>query len=102
MARMFSKPTISVNFRSTSAMKFGIEPASNEHEEVISMQYLVFAIGAGPIVLLGARAYKLFERWNRHRRLRGALERLDAVHNTLAGLAECKSGYSESTRTTLP
>jgi hypothetical protein len=34
--------------------------------------------------------------------LRGAQECLDAVHNTLAGLAECKSGYSESTRTTLP
>jgi hypothetical protein len=60
------------------------------------MQNLVFAIGAGAIVLLGARAYKLFERWNRHRRLRGALECLDAVHNTLAGLAECKSGYSEA------
>jgi hypothetical protein len=97
MARMFSKPTISVNFRSTSAMKFGIEPASNEHEEVICMQYLVFAIGGGTIVLAAGRAYKLLERWNRRRRLRGAVECLDAVHNTLAGLAECKSGYSEST-----
>jgi hypothetical protein len=48
------------------------------------MQYLVFAIGAGAIVLLAARAYKLFERWNRHRRLRGAQECLDAVHNTYA------------------
>ena len=66
------------------------------------MQYLVFAIGAGAIALTAARAYKLFERWNHHRRLRGAQECLDAVHKTLAGLAECKSGYSESTRTTLP
>ena len=102
MTRMFSKPAISVNSRSTSAMGFGIEPASAKHEEVICMQNLVFAIGAGAIVLLAARAYKLFEHWNRHRRLRGALECLDAVHNTLAGLAECKSGYSESTRTKLP
>jgi hypothetical protein len=66
------------------------------------MQHLVFAIGAGSIVLLAARAYNLFERWNRRRRLRGAQECLDAVHNTLAGLAECKSGDSVSTRTTLP
>jgi hypothetical protein len=66
------------------------------------MQYFVFAIGAWAIVLLAARAYKLFECWSRRRRLRGAQECLDAVHNTLAGLAECKSGYSESTRTTLP
>jgi peptidoglycan/LPS O-acetylase OafA/YrhL len=55
------------------------------------MQYLEFAIGAGATVLLAARVYKLFERWNRRRRLRGAQECLDAVHNTLAGLAECKS-----------
>ena len=66
------------------------------------MQYLVLAIGAVAIVLLAARAYRLLERWNRRRRLRGAQECLDAVHNTLAGLAECKSGYSESTRTTVP
>jgi hypothetical protein len=43
---------------------------------------LVFAIGAGASVLLAARAYKLFEGWNRRRRLRGAQECLDAVHNT--------------------
>ena len=61
------------------------------------MQYLIFAIGGGTIVLAAGRAYKLLERWNRRRRLRGAVECLDAVHNTLAGLAECKSGYSEST-----
>ena len=67
------------------------------HEEVICMQYLVFAIGGGTIVLAAGRAYKLLERWNRRRRLRGAVECLDAVHNTLAGLAECKSGYCEST-----
>jgi len=30
MTRMFSKPAISVNSRSTSAMGFGIEPAFNE------------------------------------------------------------------------
>jgi len=65
------------------------------------MQYLVFAIGAGAIVQFAATVYKLFERWDRRRRLRGAQECLDAVHNTLAGLAECKS-YSEKTRTTLP
>jgi hypothetical protein len=65
------------------------------------MQYLVFAIGAGAIVQLAARAYKRFEHWNRRRRFRGAQECLDAVQNTLAGLAECKS-YSERTRTTLP
>ena len=62
------------------------------------MQQLVFAIGAGAIVLLAIRAYSRFQRWNRHRRLRGALECLDAVHNTLAGLAECKSSGSKSTR----
>jgi hypothetical protein len=66
------------------------------------MQYLVFSIAAGAIVLLASKAYKLFERWDRRRRLRGAQQCLDAVHNTLAGLAECKSGYSESKRTTLP
>jgi peptidoglycan/LPS O-acetylase OafA/YrhL len=66
------------------------------------MQYLLFSIGAGAIVLLASKAYKLFERWARRRRLRGAQECLDAVHYTLAGLAECKSGYSESTKTTLP
>jgi hypothetical protein len=65
------------------------------------MQYFVFAIGAGAIVQLAARAYKLVERWDQRRRLRGAQECLDAVQNTLAGLAECKS-YSENTRTTLP
>ena len=69
----------------------------SKREEVICMQYLVFAIGGGTIVLAAGRAYKLLERWNRRRRLRGAVECLDAVHNTLAGLAECKSGYSEST-----
>jgi hypothetical protein len=57
------------------------------------MQYLVFSIGAGAIVLLASQAYKLFERWNRRRRLRGAQECLDAVHYTFAGLAECKSGF---------
>jgi hypothetical protein len=59
------------------------------HEEVICMQYLVFSIGAGAIVLLASKACKLFERWNRRRRLHGAQECLDAVHYTLAGLAEC-------------
>ena len=58
------------------------------------MQYFVFAIGAGAIVQLAARAYKLVERWDQRRRLRGAQECLDAVQNTLAGLAECKS-YSK-------
>jgi hypothetical protein len=70
---------------------FGIEPAMNKREEIICMQYLVFAIGAGAIVPLGAKVYKLFERWNGRRRLRGAQECLDAVHNTLAGLAECNA-----------
>jgi hypothetical protein len=65
------------------------------------MQYLVFAIGAGAFVQLAASAYKRIERWNQRRRLRGAQECLDAVHNTLAGLAECKS-YSEKTRTKVP
>jgi hypothetical protein len=65
------------------------------------MQYLVFVIGAGAIVQLTASAYKRIERWNQRRRLRGAQECLDAVHNTLAGIAECKS-YSERTRTRLP
>ena len=65
------------------------------------MQYLVFAIGAGAIVQLARRTYKLIERWDRRRRLRGAQECLDAVQNTLAGLAECES-YSKNTRTTLP
>ena len=50
------------------------------------MQYLIFAMGAGAIVQLAASAYKRFERWNQRRRLRGAQECLDAVHNTLAGL----------------
>ena len=36
------------------------------------MQYLVLAIVAVAIVLLAARAYRLLERWNRRRRLRGA------------------------------
>jgi hypothetical protein len=72
-----------------------------KHEEINCMQYFVFAIGAGAIVQLAARAYKLVERWDRRRRLRGAQECLDAVQNTLAGLAECKS-YSKNTRTTLP
>ena len=48
------------------------------------MQYLVFAISAGAIVQLAARAYKLVERWDRRRRFRGAQECLDAVHNTYA------------------
>jgi hypothetical protein len=76
-------------------MGFGIEPAFTKHEEEICGQCFVFARGAGAIVRLGARAYKLFERWIRRRRLRGAQECLDAVHDTLAGLAECESGYSE-------
>jgi hypothetical protein len=62
----------------------------------LGMQHLVFAIGAGAIVLLAIRAYSRFERWNRRRRLRGALDCLDAVHNTLASLAECKSSDCES------
>jgi hypothetical protein len=62
------------------------------------MQHLVFAIGLGAIVLVARWAYSRFQRWNRRRRLRGALECLDAVHNTLAGLAECKSSGSRSTR----
>jgi hypothetical protein len=69
-------------------------------EEIICMQYFVFAIGAGAIVQLAARGYKLIERWDQRRRLRGAQECLDAVQNTLAGLAECKSS-SEKRRTTL-
>jgi hypothetical protein len=68
-----------------------------ENEEVIRMQQLVLAIAAGAIILLASRAYNRFKRWNRRRRLRGALECLDAVHNTLAGLAECKSSDSEGT-----
>jgi hypothetical protein len=74
MTRMFSKPAISMNSRSTSAIGFASNLPLTKHEEVICMQYLVFAIGAGAIVLLAARAYKLFERWNRRRRLRGAQE----------------------------
>ena len=68
------------------------------NEEVIRMQHLVFAIGAGAMVLLANKAYNRFERWNRRRRLRGAQECLDAVHNALAGLAERKSSDSKSTR----
>jgi hypothetical protein len=60
------------------------------------MQHLVFGIGAGAIVLLATKAYNRFERWNRRRRLRGALACLDAVHNALAELAECKSIDAES------
>jgi hypothetical protein len=67
-------------------------------EEIICMQYLVFAIGAGAIVQLAASAYKRFEHWNQRRRLRGAQECLDAVQNTLAGLAECKSHSERSHR----
>ena len=80
------------------ASLFGMKNAQTRNEEVIRMQHLVFAIGAGAIVLLAVRAYNRFQRWNRRRRLRGALECLDAVHNALAGLAECKSSDSESTR----
>jgi hypothetical protein len=62
------------------------------------MQDFAYAVCGGAIVLLAARLYKVFERWNRRRRLRGAQECLDAVHNTLAGLAECKSDYSREHR----
>jgi hypothetical protein len=64
------------------------------------MEHLLFAIAAGTIVLLGTRAGYLLLRWNRRRRLRGALDCLDAVHNTLTGLAECKSSGSERSRDT--
>jgi hypothetical protein len=77
-----------------------MEAAIKRIEEVIRMEHLVFAIGAGTVVLLATRACYLFLRWNRRRRLRGALDCLDAVHNTLAGLAECKSSDSESSRNT--
>jgi hypothetical protein len=42
MTRMFSKPAISVNSRSTSAMGFGIEPAFNETRG--SNLYAIFGI----------------------------------------------------------
>ena len=71
--------------------------AQKRKEEVIRMQHLVFAISAGAIALLAVGAYSRFQRWYRRRRLRRALECLDAVHNTLAGLAERKSSDSEST-----
>ena len=63
------------------------------------MEHLLFAIGAGTIVLLATRACYLFLRWNRRRRLRGALDCLDAVHNTLTGLAECKVTSCQEDRT---
>ena len=58
------------------------------------MKLWVFLTGAGTMVLLATRAYYRLERWYRRRRLRGALECLDAVHDTLAGLAKSKSGDS--------
>jgi hypothetical protein len=64
------------------------------------MERFVFVIGAGVFLLLAARAYDLCSRWNRRRRARGARDCLDAVHNTLAELAECKSSGSKSSRIT--
>ena len=52
------------------------------------MHYLVFVVGAGGMLMFTRSIYNRFERWNRSRRLRGAKECLDAVHNTLAGLAK--------------
>jgi hypothetical protein len=65
-------------------------------KEVIQMEYFVFAVGAGAILLLGARAFHRLERWDRRRRLRGAQECLDAVHNALAELANRKGGDSKN------
>jgi hypothetical protein len=62
------------------------------------MEHFAFAIGAGVVFLLATRGFNRFQRWDRRRRFRGAQECLDAVHNTLAEVANCKSGDSESGR----
>jgi hypothetical protein len=52
------------------------------------MHYLLFVVGAVGMLMSTRSVYNRFERWNRSRRLRGAKECLDAVHNTLADLAK--------------
>ena len=65
-----------------------------ELKEVILMKVWVFVMGTGAVSLLATTVYYRLERWFRRRRLRGALECLDVVHNTLAGLAKCKTNDS--------
>jgi hypothetical protein len=57
-------------------------------KEVFGMEYLVIAVPAAGVVFVGRQLYLSLERWNRNRRLRGAQACLDAVHDTLATLAE--------------
>ncbi len=52
------------------------------------MEYFAFAVVAAAILFIGRGVYTRLERRNRSRRLRGAKECLDAVHNTLASLAK--------------
>lgn len=52
------------------------------------MEYFAFAVVAAAILFIGRSVYTRVERSNRSRRLRGAQECLDAVHDTLASLAK--------------
>ena len=63
---------------------------SSRSKEFIRMEYFVLGIGAGAILLIGRTTYLRVARWNRSQRLRGAKACLDAVHDTLEGLAKSK------------
>jgi hypothetical protein len=54
------------------------------------MEFLLFATVAIAIVLMVLGVYRRVERQHRSKRLRGAVESLDAVQKTLANLAESK------------
>jgi hypothetical protein len=55
------------------------------------MHYFVFGIGAGAILFIARSSYLRVQRWSQANRLRGAKACLDAVHDTLEGLAKSKA-----------
>ena len=67
-----------------------MERALQDGERSFGMQYLVFAIGAAAILIVGRSIYVHLEGLSRTHRLRGARECLDAVQNTLTELAKSK------------
>jgi hypothetical protein len=69
---------------------------SYQRKNKSSMQYFVLGMSVGAFLFIARSAYLHLERWERSKRLRGAKACLDAVRDTLDGLAKSNPAAQES------
>ncbi len=60
------------------------------------MHYFVVGMSVGALLFIARSTYLHLERWERSKRLRGAKECLEAVHDTLDSLAKSNPAAPES------